>query len=132
MAAYAAVHSLRLRPHVKTHKAPRIAAEQMRLGAAGLPCATVREAEVMSDVSDDILLAYPAMGTAKLRRLMALPRSVQLTVMLDSPEAAVQLAAAADEAGREVGVYVELDVGMRRVGVQSSAAAVKLAEFVTD
>jgi D-serine deaminase-like pyridoxal phosphate-dependent protein len=132
MAAYAAVHSLRLRPHVKTHKAPRVAAEQMRLGAAGLTCATVREAEVMGDVSDDILLAYPAIGTAKLRRLMAIPRSVQLTVMLDSPEAAVQLAAAADEAGREVGVYVELDVGMRRVGVQSSDAAVKLAEFVTD
>jgi D-serine deaminase-like pyridoxal phosphate-dependent protein len=132
MAAYAAVHSLHLRPHVKTHKAPRIAAEQMRLGAGGLTCATVREAEVMADVSDDILLAYPAIGTAKLRRLMALPREVQITVALDSAEAAVQLAAAADEAGRDVGVYVELDVGMRRVGVQTSEAAVKLAEFVSD
>ena len=85
MASYAAVHSLSLRPHVKTHKAPRIAAEQLRLGAGGLTCATVREAEVMADVSDDILLAYPAIGTAKLRRLMALPREVQITVALDSP-----------------------------------------------
>ena len=40
MAAYASLHGLRLRPHVKTHKSPRIAAEQMRLGAGGLTCAT--------------------------------------------------------------------------------------------
>ena len=59
MAAYAALHSLALRPHVKTHKSPRIAAEQMRLGAVGLTCATPREAEVMSDVSRDVLVAYP-------------------------------------------------------------------------
>jgi D-serine deaminase-like pyridoxal phosphate-dependent protein len=132
MAAYAAVHSLRLRPHVKTHKAPRIAAEQLRLGASGLTCATVREVEVMSEVTDDILLAYPAMGTAKLRRLMAVQTGTKLTVSLDSSRAAVQLAAAADEVGREVGVLVELDVGMRRVGVQGPAAAAELATFVAD
>ena len=44
MAAYATLHGLRLRPHVKTHKSPRIAAEQMRLGAVGLTCATLRAA----------------------------------------------------------------------------------------
>ena len=132
MAAYAAVHSLRLRPHVKTHKAPRIAAEQLRLGASGLTCATVREVEVMSEVTDDVLLAFPPLGTAKLRRLMAVPTSTRLTVALDSSRAAVQLAAAADEVGREVGVLVELDVGMRRVGVQGAAAAAELATFIAD
>jgi D-serine deaminase-like pyridoxal phosphate-dependent protein len=132
MAAYAAVHSLRLRPHVKTHKAPRIAAEQLRLGAAGLTCATVREVEVMSELADDVLLAYPALGAAKLRRLMAVPDRTRITVALDSTRAAVQLAAAADEVGREVGVLVELDVGMRRVGVQGAAAAVELATFIAD
>jgi D-serine deaminase-like pyridoxal phosphate-dependent protein len=132
MAAYAAVHSLRLRPHVKTHKAPRIAAEQLRLGASGLTCATVREVEVMSELCDDILLAYPALGTIKLRRLMQIPASVRLTVALDSTRVAVQLAAAADEVGREIGVLVELDVGMHRVGVQSVQEAVDLAKFVAD
>jgi D-serine deaminase-like pyridoxal phosphate-dependent protein len=132
MAAYAAVHSLRLRPHVKTHKAPRIAAEQMRLGAAGLTCATVREVEVMAELADDILLAYPTLGAARLRRLVAVPTRTRLTVALDSSRAAVQLAAAADEVGREVGVLVELDVGMRRVGVQDAAAAVELAAFIAD
>ena len=132
MAAYAAVHGLALRPHVKTHKAPRIAAEQLRLGAVGLTCATVREAEVMSELTDDLLVAFPLVGTTRLRRLTNLPPSVRLTVMLDSPRAAVQLAAAADEVGREIGVLVELDVGMRRTGVQDAAAALELAAFVAE
>ena len=132
MAAYAAVHGLRLRPHVKTHKSARIGAEQMRLGAVGLTCATVREAEVMSELTDDLLLAFPIIGTTRLRRLMNLPQSVRLTVMLDSARTAVQLAAAADEVGREIHVLVEQDVGMRRTGVQGAAAAVQLAEFVAE
>ncbi|MGZ8458313.1 MAG: alanine racemase, partial [Gemmatirosa sp.] len=93
MAAYAAVHGLLLRPHVKTHKAPRIAAEQLRLGAVGLTCATVREAEVMSELTDDLLLAFPITGTTRLRRLMNIPPRVRLSVMIDSQRTAVQLAA---------------------------------------
>ncbi|MGZ8493014.1 MAG: alanine racemase [Gemmatirosa sp.] len=132
MAAYAAVHGLLLRPHVKTHKAPRIAAEQLRLGAVGLTCATVREAEVMSELTDDLLLAFPITGTTRLRRLMNIPPRVRLSVMIDSQRTAVQLAAAADEVGRAVHVLVEQDVGMRRTGVQDAAAVVQLAEFVAD
>ena len=130
MAAYAAVHGLALRPHVKTHKSPRVAAEQMRSGASGVTCATVREAEVMSEVTDDIFLAYPAVGTAKLNRLMALPPSVRLIVAVDSADANDELAAAASAAGREVRVRVELDLGMHRVGVQGADAAVALAQEV--
>jgi len=43
-ADYTTQHGLALRPHVKTHKSPLIAAEQLRLGAAGLTCATPHEA----------------------------------------------------------------------------------------
>ena len=76
MSAYCAMHGLQLRPHVKTHKAPRIAADQLRLGAAGLTCATVREAEVMAELTDDLLVAFPVVGTTKLRRLTNLPGAV--------------------------------------------------------
>jgi D-serine deaminase-like pyridoxal phosphate-dependent protein len=84
MAAYCVLHGLALRPHVKTHKSPRIAAEQLRLGAAGLTCATPRELEVMSETSNDLLLAHPPIGAAKLHRVMSLDRDVQLTVAIDS------------------------------------------------
>ena len=132
MAAYAALHGLALRPHVKTHKAPRIAAEQLRLGAVGLTCATPREVEVMSDVSDDLLLAYPPVGRAKLGRLMGATGALRFTVAIDSVEVARALAAVAEQAARRVGVYVEADLGMRRVGVPSPEAAVALASFVTE
>ncbi len=130
MAAYAALHGLALRPHVKTHKSPRVAAEQMRLGAVGLTCATPREAEMMSDVSGDVLVAYPIVGTPKLARLVSLPANVRLTVAVDSPRAIEQLAEAAREGGREVDVYVELDLGMHRVGVPNVDQAIDLARQV--
>ncbi|MHB0949013.1 MAG: alanine racemase, partial [Gemmatimonadaceae bacterium] len=105
-ADYARQHDLALRPHVKTHKTPWIAAEQSRLGAAGLTCATPREAELMSEVVGDLLVAYPPVGDARARRVAALPGDARVTVALDSAEAVEAIARAAAVAGREVGVYV--------------------------
>ena len=132
MADYAAAHRLALRPHIKTHKTPWLAAEQIRRGAVGVTCATPREAEVMSEVADDILVAYPMIGSAKARRVASLPDPVRLTVALDSLRAADDLAMAAREAGRRVGVLVECDLGMRRVGVQTPQDAVALARRIAD
>ena len=130
MASYTALHGLDLRPHVKTHKSPRIAADQVRMGAIGLTCATPREMEVMSDVSRDLLLAYPPIGAAKLARLMTLPRDVRVTVAVDSAVAIDQLASTARIVDREIGVYIELDLGMRRVGVATPSEVVELARLV--
>ena len=131
-AEYAASHGLALRPHVKTHKSPYVAAAQLRLGARGLTCATPREAEVMAEVTDDVLLAYPPVGRARARRIAGLPASLRVTVALDSEVAATELARAARDARREVGVYVELDLGMRRVGAPTTDAAVALARHVSE
>lgn len=131
-AEYTRVHGLAWRPHVKTHKTPELAAEQLRAGAVGVTVATPREAEVMSAVADDVLLAYPPFGASKLARLMALPESVRLVVGLDSAEAAAELARAARGAGRSVGVLVEVDAGMGRVGVQAPGDAVALARAARD
>jgi D-serine deaminase-like pyridoxal phosphate-dependent protein len=130
MATYAALHGLTLRPHVKTHKSPRIAADQVRLGALGLTCATTLEMEVMSEVSNDLLMAYPPIGAAKLARLMTLPREARLTVAVDSATAIEQLASTARVMDREIGVYIEQDVGMHRVGVATPEEVVQLAQLV--
>lgn len=131
-AEYCRAHGLAWRPHAKTHKSPVLAAEQVRAGAIGVTVATPREAEVMARVVDDLLLAYPPIGRAKLDRLMALPARVRLTVGLDSADALRGLAEAARDAGRRVGVLVEADAGMGRVGVQSAADAVALARVAAD
>jgi D-serine deaminase-like pyridoxal phosphate-dependent protein len=131
-AAYASAHRLSLRPHVKTHKSPYVAAEQLARGAHGVTCATVHEAEVMAEVSDDILMAYPPVGAPRAQRLAALPSRARITVALDSAHAIADLAEAARQARRTVGVYVEIDLGMHRVGLPSIDDAVALARRVRD
>ena len=130
MAAYATLHGLRMRPHVKTHKSPRIAAEQLRLGAVGLTCATLREAEVMAEVCDDLLVAYPPVGAARLERLARLPQHVKVTVAADDAHALDALNVAARLGQRQFDVLVEADLGMHRVGVSSPERAVAIAQHV--
>lgn len=130
VAAYVADHGLRWRPHIKTHKSRRIASIQLEAGATGLTVATLREAEVMSSLTDDILLAYPQIGEARLKRLLALPERVDLKVALDSSEALLPMARAFHQAGRSIGVLVEEDVGMGRVGLSGAAQVGELAEMV--
>jgi D-serine deaminase-like pyridoxal phosphate-dependent protein len=115
---------------VKTHKSSRIAASQLSLGAVGVTCATPHEAEVMSRVAGDVLIAYPPVGEARAARLAALPKDVRVVVALDSERAIDEMAAAARQAGRSVGVYVELDLGMHRVGVPVVEQAISLAKRV--
>ena len=129
-AAYAAAHGLALRPHVKTHKSPLVASAQLARGAHGLTCATPFEAEVMASVSDDLLVAYPPVGAPRARRLAALPSRVRLTVALDSVQAVDEIAHAAQTSGRTIEVYVELDLGMHRVGVPGVDEALALAARV--
>lgn len=130
-AEYARSHNIALRPHVKTHKSPLIAREQLERGAGGLTCATPFEAEIMSEVADDVLVMYPPVGEHRATRLAQLAQRVRLTVALDSEVAANDLSRAAVEAGSTVRVLVELDAGMHRVGVQSPADAVGLARRVS-
>jgi D-serine deaminase-like pyridoxal phosphate-dependent protein len=129
VASYCRQHGLRWRPHIKTHKSAAIAGLQLEAGATGLTVATPREAEVMSRVTSDILVAYPPVGEHKLSRLMSLPSETDLKIALDSRETLESLASASVEAGRVTGVLVEADVGARRVGLATDADLVALAEI---
>jgi len=130
MQAYADAHQLQLRPHTKTHKSVYVGREQMRRGAAGLTCATPYEATVMQQASDDLLVAYPVIGHAKLDRLFSVRDDAALRVQLDNPEAIDQLYAAAVRHDRAVAVTIEFDAGMHRVGVLSLDQAITLAQMV--
>jgi D-serine deaminase-like pyridoxal phosphate-dependent protein len=126
-AEYARTHGLAWRPHTKSHKSRAVGRIQLEGGARGLTVATPREAEVMGDVTDDVLLAYPPVGAGKLERILDLEGPVDLMVGLDSDAALEALAGAASARRKSVGVLVEMDVGMRRVGVQSADEARALA-----
>jgi D-serine deaminase-like pyridoxal phosphate-dependent protein len=118
VAAYAREHGLRLRPHTKTHKTPELARMQLASGACGLTVAKSTEAEVMLESgTEDMLVAYPVIGRAKLDRLAEVARKTQLTVALDNLTAARQLSDIAREKGVEFKVLAEADAGLGRVGV---------------
>jgi D-serine deaminase-like pyridoxal phosphate-dependent protein len=127
MQAYADAHRLALRPHIKTHKLPRFAQAQVALGAVGITCQKLGEAEVMAEAGlDDILISYPLIGPDKARRLAALARRVTMRAAIDNPLALETVALAGQEAGRPIGVLVEFDSGLKRTGVTSVEEALAL------
>jgi D-serine deaminase-like pyridoxal phosphate-dependent protein len=127
VAGYAREHHLRLRPHTKTHKVPALGKRQLGLGAVGLTVAKTTEAEVMLDAEPaDLLVAYPVMGAQKLDRLRRVAKRTQVTVALDSAEAARALSAA----GVDVRVLVEVDLGLGRTGVAPGDVAALVQEVV--
>lgn len=132
VAEYCARWKIAYRPHAKTHKSAVLAREQVRAGAVGVTVATPREAEVMARAAEDILVAYPPVGWARIRRLLSLPEQVRLTVALDSREALDALAREARQRGREVRVLVEVDYGLRRAGVQTVRELVELARRIAE
>ncbi|HSR80642.1 MAG TPA: alanine racemase, partial [Hyphomicrobiaceae bacterium] len=131
MAEFARTAGIGLRPHSKTHKSPIIAAKQVTLGAVGVCCQKVSEAEVMVNGGiADVLLANEVAGSAKLDRLATLARRARLTVCVDDADGVAELEVAAEKADAKLHVLVEIDVGGRRCGVSPGAAAARLAERI--
>jgi D-serine deaminase-like pyridoxal phosphate-dependent protein len=130
---YADSHKLKLRPHIKTHKLPHFARRQVELGAAGITCQKIGEAEAMAEAGlEDIFLPYNIVGPEKLLRLRNLALRTKLSVTADSRATVEGLSAAFAEAPDRLTVLVECDTGMGRCGVQSPADAVALAEIVAN
>lgn len=128
MQAYCDRHGLALRPHIKTHKLPQFALRQIELGAVGITCQKISEAMVMAEAGcKDILLTYPIVGAAKVKPLAELAGKTKLTVALDNAVALDTVAAAAGEAGVEIGILVEFDSGDGRCGVQTPDEVLTLA-----
>jgi D-serine deaminase-like pyridoxal phosphate-dependent protein len=114
-----------LRPHVKTHKSAEIARRQLAAGAIGVTVATVREASVMLDAGvDDILVAYPPVGEARLAALVQIAERCHLTVVCSEHAHAVALAAK----GLALDYYWEIDSGTGRLGTPPGRASADAIE----
>jgi D-serine deaminase-like pyridoxal phosphate-dependent protein len=124
MAATASGLGVALRPHVKTHKIPWIAREQVEAGATGITVAKVSEAEVMAAGGlRDIFIAYPLVTEEKTRRALALVESgISLTLAVDGMEGAELLSGMAAERGVTLRVRLEVDTGLKRTGVTYEGA----------
>ena len=132
MARFFSAGPCRLRPHFKAHKTPEIARRQLAAGSCtGLTCATVSEAEAIASFCDDVLIANEIVGADKCARVAALQRQLRVTVAVDSVAGVETLAAAARNAGVQVGVLVDINVGQNRCGVSPGGEAVDLARRIS-
>lgn len=124
---------VKLRPHTKTHKTPLIAHMQQKAGATGITVAKLGEAEVMTAGGiDDILIAFPLQGAPKLQRLLYLAERANVRVSLDSRKVAQDISDAAQARGMKIDVYVEVDIGLGRVGAAHHEGARDLVRDIVE
>lgn len=129
----AALHGrdIRVRAHAKTHKCPEIALRQIALGAVGVCCQKVSEAEAMVDGGvRDVLISNQVVGGGKLARLARLARRATIGICVDDDLQVAALGKAVASEGGRIEVFVEIDVGARRCGVAPGAPALALARKV--
>jgi D-serine deaminase-like pyridoxal phosphate-dependent protein len=107
-----------LRPHIKTHKSPAIAAMQLAAGACGIAAAKPTEAEVFVDAGcTDVVIAYPTVGRDKWERVARMATRARMAVNVDSDAQARGLSAAAVAEGVVIRAHIEIDTGLHRVGL---------------
>jgi 3-hydroxy-D-aspartate aldolase len=124
---------VKARPHAKTHKCPVIALKQVALGAVGVCCQKVSEAEAMVQGGvRDVLVTNEIVGRQKLRRLMSLAHDARIGVCADDVSQIPALDAAAGEAGVTLPVYIEVNMGGNRCGVEPGEPALGLARQIGD
>lgn len=121
-----------LRAHVKVHKSPHIARMQIENGAIGVGCATVWEAIVMARAGiRDVFVINEVVGPEKTRALALLAREADAKASVDDAAQVDELAAAAVAAGSTIGVLIDVDEGMHRCGVTTTAEALPLAQRIS-
>lgn len=126
-------HKVKLRSHVKTHKIPKIAKLQLEAGACGIACAKVSEAEVMARAGfRDIQIANIIVGDIKIERMARLMDVTdRLSCCVDSIEGAEQIGKAMSLLGKTMHIFIKVDTGFHRVGVEKYEDILMLSQIIS-
>jgi D-serine deaminase-like pyridoxal phosphate-dependent protein len=114
-----------LRPHVKTHKCIEIAALQMAAGGRGITVSTLAEARTFAEAGfSNITYAVPV-APQRLSEVVALARrpEMQIGILVDSDEVVSEVSRAAEESRLPLGVFLKVDCGYHRAGVDPKTPA---------
>jgi D-serine deaminase-like pyridoxal phosphate-dependent protein len=129
MADFFAHKPCKLRPHFKNHKVPLLAWKQLRAGATGITCATLREAEILVHHGvENILIANEIAGDSKAQYLAELSRCASVVVAVDNCSSIKDLARAQRNGKSQIAVVVDIDIGLGRCGVRPGEEALQLAK----
>lgn len=120
-----------LRPHVKTHKT--IEGARMQLGAPSGPItvSTLAEAEFFASAGfSDITWAVPV-APAKIDRAIRIGKEIErLSLVIDHAGMVPELEAAGRREAYTIPVFIEIDCGDHRTGIEPGEEALALARSV--
>lgn len=125
--------SNRLRPHIKTHKCPEIVRKHFQFGIYKFKCSTIAECEMLASLNvPDVLLAYQPTGPNfdRLAALMNKFPETTFSCLCDDEEIAIGLNHMGQRQGKIIPIYVDLDVGMHRTGIEPGDRALKLCQKI--
>ncbi len=129
--SYLTGHKVALRPHFKTNKSLEIVKRQLALGAKGVTCSKLSEAEVLVNAGiENILIANQIIQRSKIERVASFAKKTHLIVCVDQSENIKDLEEAAARAGSMINIYIEYNVGMNRCGVSSYEDFLALAQQI--
>ena len=139
MAAFANQQKVLLRPHAKMHKSAALAKLQIAAGAVGVCVQKTSEVEALvAGGVYNLFISNEVVSPLKLARVAALTRAVaphggKIAICVDAIEGINRLATSMNEArvasgvATQIDVFIEINVGQNRCGVEPGTPAVALA-----
>jgi D-serine deaminase-like pyridoxal phosphate-dependent protein len=145
MTEFAKTHKIKLRPHAKMHKSGALALMQIEAGAVGVCVQKTSEAEALAQAGvSDIYISNEVIAPHKLQRVATLARTLdqqggRLAIAADSLLGVQNLAAAfalsqpaaGATAQTLIDVFIEVDVGHGRCGVNSPPVTLAIAQAIS-
>jgi D-serine deaminase-like pyridoxal phosphate-dependent protein len=130
----ATTQNVRLRPHVKTHKCVEVARIQTAEHDGAITVSTLAEARAFASSGfGDITYAVPIEPGKFAEVVELLQQGVRLHVITDDVEIPAQLNEAARRSGVTVSVFLKVDCGYHRCGVEpQSKEANEIPRLITD
>ena len=127
-------NNVRLRPHIKTHKCVEVARIQTAGHDGAITVSTLAEARAFAKHEfNDIIYAVPIEPGKFAEAIEILNSGVKLNLLTDDAKTASALDEAAGKAGAKFDVFVKIDCGTHRVGVEPhTAEAVAIPQTISD
>lgn len=113
----------RLRPHIKTHKTKEVNDLLLAAGITKFKCATIAEAELLAlSEAPDVLISMQLIGPnlERFKQLVGQYPKTTFSSIVDDTFAASELDRTFAQS--QVGIFVDLNMGMNRTGVKPSMA----------
>ena len=120
MQTRAAAAGVDLRPHIKTHKSIELARLQLKAGAVGVTASKPTEALVFVEACvPSVTIAYPVIHPDRLDSVLqaAKDRDVDVQFIAGDETGVTVLETAASRHSMVLPVFMKVDVGLGRVGV---------------